>query len=106
MLSKTQVFILSFTFTQCLSYTSNVNFLRIFCTADCNVLKKYQKISKRRPEIFLACQNGETEQIETLTIEKAEILLSSFDKEQQKIAKREGEGLGGGTSAARLMRNI
>jgi hypothetical protein len=36
-----------------------------------------------------------------LTLEKAEDLLASFDKEQQLIAKTQGEGMGGGTSAAR-----
>ena len=38
---------------------------------------------------------------DSMTIENAEVLLMSFDKEQQLIAKAQGEGMGGGTSAAR-----
>jgi hypothetical protein len=38
---------------------------------------------------------------ERLTIAEAERILSAYDKDQQIIAKTQGEGLGGGTSAAR-----
>ncbi len=55
----------------------------------------------RETQISRKLSDGPTVIPERLTIAEAELILSAFDKEQQIIAKTQGEGLGGGTSAAR-----